>query len=432
MPSSVSSAGNGVAAAITSNPLSIFSSLVGSLFTHKSVFAADAADTNPFGVPQAAYQASQLPQDPEKFWDANCVTGPLGWWTESNPAGQQLDISQWLNAGHDSQHDDFLKTVPDGDRVAQARSLGMNVLIDSDTGQAVYINPNQCSLILATIQAAGGLADTTLLPVDTLSDDQAASSGSGIRIATFNVQGAIHTSSWQGRMDQSINVLTSNDIGISGMQEMEANQRSYLLNNVGSTYDIYPDHLVTDGNESQNSIIWYSSKFSLVKGGVQPNLKYFGGQPLHSPWVLLKDNTTNQEFYVLNTHDPARPENAFLRYSNAQEHVKFIQSLMPDGFPILYTGDFNSGYSLRSSGNITYQNKNENLTYCIMTNNKLMNEAFDLSTSRNVTCPNPGNENEVDHIFMTPGVTVAGFTKVPPSQNGSDVHSTVIVDVNLP
>lgn len=263
--------------------------------------------------------------------------------------------------------------------------------------------------------------------------------GGQLRTATFNVLGASHSpNDWQQRMDQSLGVLTNNHLDVTGMQELQPRQWQYLLDRAGGTYDIYPAKFTQLGHESENSIIWDKTKFKWVDGGIQPNLKYFNGTLLNSPWVKLQDRSTGQQFYVLNTHDPAHSgqgyeTDPYWRYHDALEHAAFIQRLNADGLPIIYTGDFNSGYSLRLGAglNTTYQNKNENLTYCIMTKNGLMNDAFDLSESRPVHCPNPGNQNGVDHVFLSPKIQVTGFSQIPPSQNGSDVHSTVIVDLSL-
>lgn len=262
--------------------------------------------------------------------------------------------------------------------------------------------------------------------------------GANLKIATFNVQGAVHAmNTWQTRIDQSINVIINNQIGVVGLQEFEKIQRQYLLQKIGDKYDIYPQDPLyggSNGMESVNSIIWDKSKFSFVKGGFMPGLKYFGGAALHAPWVVLQDVSTGQQFYVLNTHDPAHPEYAKLRYENALAHVSFINSIKGNGLPIFFTGDFNSGYHLRlgNQGNPTYQDKNENLTYCIMTANGLTQDAYDMHMNRAAKCPQKTGSNSVDHIFMTPGLQVTSFDTVPPKQNGSDVHDTIIVGVTIP
>jgi endonuclease/exonuclease/phosphatase family metal-dependent hydrolase len=263
--------------------------------------------------------------------------------------------------------------------------------------------------------------------------------GASFRIATFNVQGASHTGGdFEARLQKSIDVINNNSADIVGFQEFQEPQRASFLNKERGTYDIYPkaaEYGGGSGHASENSIIWDKNKFSLVSGGYMPNLKYFNGTPLKAPYVKLQ-TTSGQQFYVLNTHDPADAgcDCAKIRYDNANEHVKFIQSLQDEKLPVFLTGDFNSGYSLgneqRHRNNPTYQNDADNLTYCILGRSKLTNDAFDVANNRTFKCPNDGNDNSVDHIYLSAGLNVTKYFKV--GNNGSDVHDTHFADIVVP
>ena len=283
-----------------------------------------------------------------------------------------------------------------------------------------------------------------------LNSDGASNTGAQFRVGTFNVLGASHNmSNWKERMDKSINVITTNSLDVVGMQEFQPIQRKYFLEQQGSTYDMFPRP--SDGlpdSSAVNAIIWNKSKFTLVSSGTMPNLKYFGNAALPAPYVLLR-TTDGQEFYMLNTHDPAHngsdgskyADMPYNRWQNAVQHAAFVNSLIQKkNVPVFLTGDFNQGYALRDTGNNTYQNNANYLTYCVVAVNGPMNDAYDLAQKRGdgvkgkraEKCPNPGNDNSVDHIFITEEVEVTNYFKIGPGKNGSDVHDTHIADVVIP
>jgi acid phosphatase len=269
-------------------------------------------------------------------------------------------------------------------------------------------------------------------------------SGSSFRIATFNVLGASHTpGTFQARAAKTIQVIKSNQIDIVGLQEFQVKQRAYIYPQIKDTYDIFP--AMGSDNQShsvENSIIWNRNKFEQVgEGKFQPDLLYFC-ESLKAPYVRLRDKSTGQEFYVLNTHDPANSQNnacaneaAKRRWLNAQQHVNLIKQLEAQGVPVFYTGDFNSRYTLKTSGNGSpYQGKAENLTYCIMAVRGPSNDAYDAFKKRPVTCPNktpPGSGGGIDHVYLSKGLSVTNYIAVASHDNGSD-HPTLIFDVTIP
>lgn len=267
----------------------------------------------------------------------------------------------------------------------------------------------------------------------------ALSGGSTFIAATLNVEGYSHSSGdYKKRLDASIENLTSNGTEIAGLQEFQRPQRDYFLGDAGGgeTFAVIPENADYTNHLSENSIIYNKSRFEKVEDGVMPDLKYFNGSKLRVPWVKLRDIATTQEFYVLNTHDPAKPENAKYRYENAQQHVKFINSLKEkDGLPIVFTGDFNSGFSVRTSANTTYEGKDENLTYCILTKDETVKNTFDMQESREVKCPNPGNDNSVDHIYVSSSIQLTKYWKTTQrgvNGNGSDSHDTHFSQLVIP
>lgn len=262
-------------------------------------------------------------------------------------------------------------------------------------------------------------------PLASSNETNAASSGKtgedlDLRVATFNAGGNPKPN--EDMIKKMVETLEKNQPNIIGFQEFNDGWSAAALDpsRVEVRYAMYPEA------GSVNPIVYNKDDFDLVKGGMMPNLKYFNGAKLEAPYVLLRHKESGQEMYVLNTHDPAKPENADLRLQNARQHVKFIKSL-DKGIPIIFPGDFNSGYSLRSEGNTTAGNNPENLTYCILTKDADMNDAFDLANDRPKKCPNPGNENTVDHIYLSDGISVNDYFR----DYGGDVHDSHYADITI-
>ncbi|CAN5427294.1 hypothetical protein BH09PAT4_BH09PAT4_03280 [soil metagenome] len=271
-----------------------------------------------------------------------------------------------------------------------------------------------------------------------------ATQDTNVNIATFNILGASHTPTWRDRADRSLNVITSNNLDVIGLQEFQNTQRDYFYAqlNKSSSYGIFPSAKAKDKNHDVvNSIMWNSDKFDLVASYTQPNLGYFCFKQMDAPYVKLRSKDTGQEFYVLNTHDPAgakgnpcRKDAAKHRYMDALEHVKLVQKLQAEGLPIYFTGDFNSRYTDKISGNGPYQGKAENLTYCILAVNGPLLDAYDVFSGRKATCPNetpPGGGGGIDHVYISPEIKVTNYATAAGGTNGSD-HPTIIFNTTIP
>lgn len=286
--------------------------------------------------------------------------------------------------------------------------------------------------------------------------------GAEMLIASFNVRGASHdgehgTISYKTRMNRTVEVIKQESFDVIGFQEFENTQRVEFRKQLGDTYKLSSNNAKEDNG---NAIGWNSSKYELVDQGTQPNLKYTVGNTLKAPWVKLKDIQTGQEFYFLNTHDPANvhdnppSKNAARRTQNAKEHVRFAKELaQADNLPILMTGDYNSTFQKRSSDvNVTSSNIKTTLPYCIMTADGTIKNAFDTIKGRRVTCPNnninwnqqdPGKgcSTNIDHLYYVEGdesISIKSFGCVRKGDerdtvangNGSD-HDTVKIGVTI-
>ncbi|MDB5165245.1 MAG: transglycosylase, family [Candidatus Saccharibacteria bacterium] len=264
------------------------------------------------------------------------------------------------------------------------------------------------------------------------------SGGSAFRIASFNVLGKSHTDgpgadkpgfpTWTERIKTSLNVIKSNNLDVVAFQEFEPEQRAYLKENL-------PNYGQSSHGKTSDSIMWNTDRFTLVDKGTWKTV-YFEG-PIDEPWVKLKDNDSQQEFYVLSVHDPINKGqgNAQTRYENALAHKALVEKLQAQA-PVLLVGDFNSAYTKDGGAGAA---SDEKLTYCVLAVNGPMNDAYDLSVPRPEKCPNKpdGVRNFIDHIYVSPEIQVDSskepFKQIDsgPTSNGSD-HPTIFSDVIIP
>lgn len=285
--------------------------------------------------------------------------------------------------------------------------------------------------------------------------------GGELRLGTYNVLGSTHTSDGSGepgvvRIEKAIRLIDDNDPTVVGLQELQADQRAKLIGQLRPLgYEIYPttpNYGAKGGAppriHSDNSIIWDTTQVTKIgEASLRMPHTHDGIQRL-IPLVLFRDIDTQQEFYVTNTHDPAGPDrnHPYLRFVNAGQHALDMDELTADGTPVFFTGDFNSGFGLRGPKlNSTYQNKRENLTWCIMTKSGSMVNAYDAFKGRGgiqadgtvKACPqqttNEMGVGPVDHIYVSDGVEVSDWRITPVNRavTGSD-HPVVWADVTLP
>lgn len=400
------------------NPSNLLRS-IGAVFANPgSAFAATGDEEDPFGIVQTGYV--ETPDNPDIFWDQNCVNGPLAKYDE---ATNKLDISTWLNAQQP----------------------------DPDTGQAVAKVANPCLLIQATVIAAGGLYDPSLLPnVPGQAAGENTGAGAAFRIASFNVcySGATeaacpsipNVANWSARMDKSIKTILDNHLEVVGLQEIRLNQYQKIKQDLGDRYGIYTDNPGAAGYALQNIIIWDKSKFSLVEGKTVPGATVTGGpnKPSSNTLVRLRAGSTDgatgsgQEFYVLNTHEPVGSPASY-RYESATAMVSKVQELSKEGIPVFVTGDFNSKYSPADDRQGVYKD----ISYCMLTRTGLVWDAFDADKKRTGTCPSKDKSDrphDVDHIYMSTNVEVTNYDYSIArgvDNNGSD-HNTLFADVVIP
>lgn len=298
--------------------------------------------------------------------------------------------------------------------------------LDNDNG----ITNEQRDYFVAYKSQDDVVTDAEDVPVETSTE----SGGSELRIATFNVLGASHNDDpgksiepWDERIVKSLDVIKTNNLEVIGFQELEDKQANYLTANL-------PNYGHSTIGKSSDRIMWNTDRFEKTGEGSWKST-YFGG-PEDEPWVKLQDKDTGQEFYVMSLHDPINKEQGSpeVRAENARKHLAKAQELGGDK-PVFMVGDFNGGFTKNSGSGAP---SDQETAYCILTGSGALNNAYDLSVSRSVKCPNPPESNpgfEIDHIYMTPEVQVEPNSLVATGRgsdvNGSD-HPTVYVDAVIP
>jgi hypothetical protein len=266
-----------------------------------------------------------------------------------------------------------------------------------------------------------------------------------VRIATYNVQGASHTSkdpndrdSWQNRIEKVYRLIVANHFTVVGLQELEPVQRKRLVELLGDDWGISPAKATYGDSpavDARNSIVWDKRQVEAVEESDLDMPLYFDKNRKQIPLVKFQlVRSPDQQFYVANTHDPAHPEYAAERLANASQHAADADKLVAEGLPVFFTGDFNSGYALRSEGNITAGNDRDNLTWCVMTVSGSMVDGYDASRPepRLGYCPQATSDelgvNPVDHIFESVGLPGTSWHQIKGrSVTGSD-HSVVYID----
>jgi endonuclease/exonuclease/phosphatase family metal-dependent hydrolase len=348
-----------------------------------------------------------------------------------------------LNTAYQSTLTNLKKTSDVQDGVVVILIYYEGAADHSPTGQNATDRTNAAQQILAAYgsgaQPGSGSTTTTSTSTDS-SGCSSVGAGSSFRLASFNICYEQCKADWQGRLKESVQTITSNNLDVVGLQEVRPDQWSGLHTALGSSYDFYPATNSQAAYPIQNSVIWNKNKFSLEEGKSIAGPHVSNGQTgWYSNSVIqakLRDNSSGQEFYVINTHEySGNGAGVKGRYDSAKRWASYIKQLSTSGTPIFMTGDFNSKYSAVSAGNLVYQNKDQNTAYCVLTSSGVLWDAYDAANNKTGNCPSTSYSPPAgDHIFMSNSVNATNYdyTSMTAPGNGSDVHNTLAADVVIP
>lgn len=383
MPTNLSSGVENGVASLTSNPVGSLFSGISSVFTGKKAFAAVTAAEDPFGVTQMAYPT--VPAHPADFWNENCSTpAPGNQYGYYNDTTGTWDASNWYNS---SQYQEQ----------------------DPNTGQSVATKTNPCMLIAASIGAAGGLDDTSLLPHDETQTPPTTAAAS-FTVAAYNMcqeqnhpQGCPTTNVTQKAQDIS-NVIqgksgisgNTTPFGIISAQEVSPQTQSAVLADLPN-YQSFPQQV--PGSQGW-AVFWDKTQFSLVGSGQYlPNV-YNNVACLMTanskcsmpgaPWVELQ-TSTGQDIYVISVHSPNNQNNGntSIRNHNASVVLDWAKSHDNGNNIVIIGGDFND----------TPDGTSPSSDYCVLTKDGSLQHALDMQNGKSGACPSSGMS--IEKIFAS-------------------------------
>ncbi|HET7629778.1 MAG TPA: peptidoglycan DD-metalloendopeptidase family protein, partial [Candidatus Saccharimonadales bacterium] len=268
--------------------------------------------------------------------------------------------------------------------------------------------------------------------------------GPNLRLATLNVRGSSHAAHGPERVRQLAGLIQTNNLDVVGLQELQANQRRALVDELSGQYGIYPDRPHNVHHSVENSIIWNQARLKLVEAGISTGYHYFNGSPLNIPWVKLKDTYSSTVFVVQNTHDPAdgkHGRNARWREANARQHLADAKVWSKQGLPVFLTGDFNSTYDIRYGGPTSDSywtgHDESRLPYCVMTASGYMLDSYDAwkgktgckTSDSQVQADRSVKGRPIDHIFVSKGTEVVDWQWLK-TGSASD-HNALYIDVSF-
>jgi hypothetical protein len=173
--------------------------------------------------------------------------------------------------------------------------------------------------------------------VDALSPAQ-----SSFTIGQSNVLGSQHTAGSGGygpgsyRAGITASLLTSHGVDVGGMQEVQSDQLGVFLNRMPA-YSFWPAGSLGHNGE-RLQIYWRTDRFTMEESGSVPYV--FSSQRIPLPYVLLRDNSSGAEFWVITAHNSAGGME-LQRDAATGTEISLINRLRATGVPVIITGDMN-------------------------------------------------------------------------------------------
>ncbi len=171
-----------------------------------------------------------------------------------------------------------------------------------------------------------------------------------LKVMSYNIRMGIAkdgTNSWEFRCPATIAMLKDQQPDIFGVQEafefqikfIEEYCRNYRSVGVGRD----------DGKKKGEymSIFWNKKRIKLIKWGTfwlsetpdKPSKGWDAYCRRTATWALMKDKKTGRKFYYVNTHLDHKGKEA--QKNGLKLIVDRIESINPQGYPMVLTGDFN-------------------------------------------------------------------------------------------
>jgi hypothetical protein len=174
----------------------------------------------------------------------------------------------------------------------------------------------------------------------------------GFTISTFNALGSNHTrpgadadnfapgrvrAGWAGTLMQR------HDMSIVGFQEIQPDQLDTLLQQTRGAYDVFPGHQPVGRIGLPQSLMWRKADWTALQKGYV-NIT-FVGQTRSQPYVLLQNNATGRQIWVMNVHNSPNDSSPGGRETerDSAEVIEFkkLNELAATGLPVFLLGDMN-------------------------------------------------------------------------------------------
>lgn len=170
-----------------------------------------------------------------------------------------------------------------------------------------------------------------------------------IRVMSFNVRGAVHKdgeNAWDHRASLNLRTILSNNPDLIGFQEVqEGNLQKYQEMR---DYDKYIG-LQYGAREPWEyaAIYWKKDKLERINSGgfwlnedcTQMGLGWDAACIRVATWCLFEHKASGLRFFHFNTH--LDHEGRTARVEGTKKLLSQIESIVPNRFPVLITGDFN-------------------------------------------------------------------------------------------
>jgi endonuclease/exonuclease/phosphatase family metal-dependent hydrolase len=161
-------------------------------------------------------------------------------------------------------------------------------------------------------------------------------------IAQSNILGSQHTRGAGGfgpgtyRAGITASLLTSRGVDVGGMQEVQADQLGVLRARMPA-YSFWPASALGH-NGLRLQIYWQTDEYTMIDNG---SVSYtFASQRIPLPYVLLRDNASGAEFWMITTHNSAGGLEGQRDEATGIE-ISLINRLKATGLPVIITGDMN-------------------------------------------------------------------------------------------
>jgi len=165
---------------------------------------------------------------------------------------------------------------------------------------------------------------------------------SSFTIAQSNILGSQHTRGTGGfapgtvRAGMTASLLTSRGVDVGGMQEVQADQLNVLRARMPA-YSFWPATALGH-NGLRLQVYWRTDRFTMIKNG---SVSYtFASQRIPLPYVLLRDDKSGAEFWMITAHNSAGGLEGQRDAGTAIE-IGLINQLKATGLPVIITGDMN-------------------------------------------------------------------------------------------